>query len=294
METISKKIDYRNIRNSAWIFLLENKIDKLPIDLKGIADKNGWTLLSYENHIELALALDRESPFLCDGWTVIYGDEVFIFFRNSRHEGRNRFTIAHEFGHLTLHHIKELKREEFEQEANMFAARILMPLCLLKECHVKTAEEIANLCHTSIESARYRAERLKYILGRNMFYTSPLERQVAIQFRNYIIEVNKRFFPIIPFYQSLKKLRVSRGLTQNQMAKRLNISQCEYSKFENGECEPNISLLIEIADIFNVSMDYLLGHKLSEDHIEVLFNKITPKQRQRTLDFINGIITDTD
>ncbi len=294
LEIISNKINYQNIRNSAWIFLLANKVNRLPIDLKEIAEKNGWELFVYEHHKKLAHILEEKFPDLCDGWTSLYKDKVFIFFKGSRHEGRNRFTIAHEFGHLALHHIKELKREEFEQEANMFAARILMPLCLLKECHVQTAEEIASLCRTSIESAQYRAERLKAVSTRNMFYKSPLERKVAIQFKNYIIEFNKRLFPIPPFYKSLKKIRLARGLTQTQMAERLNISQQEYQRFENNESEPNISLLIEIADVFNVSIDYLLGHKVAGDNIEVLFNKLSSTQQRRTLDFINGIITDID
>ncbi len=274
--------------------MLANKSNTLPIDLKGIANKNGWSLLSYENHIELALALDRKSPFVCDGWTVTYDDEIFIFFRNSRHEGRNRFTVAHEFGHLALHHIKELKREEFEQEANMFAARILMPLCILKECHVQTPEEIANLCHTSIESARYRAERLKIVSERNMFYKSPLERQVAVQFRDYIINTNKERFPPRLFHQTLRELRTSQKYTQREIAEILDVTVQDYFNFEHGKLEHDISMLIKLSEFFKVSLNYLLGAELPKDNIEILFQSLTVIQRRRVMDFIHGIISEKD
>lgn len=273
---------------------MAHQIDRLPVDLRGIADQNGWKLLSFENHKQLALALDRVSPFVCDGWTVIFRDEVFIFFREKRTEGRNRFTVAHEFGHLALHHLSELKREEYEQEANMFAARILMPLCVLKECHAYKAEEIASLCHTSLEAATYRAKRLKYVTENSTFYKSPLERQVAVRFKKYILEINKRLFPPRPFHRILSKLRAAHGFTQNQTAERLEITLQEYSAFERGECEPDIAHLVKMGQIFDVSLNYLLGADLPKDNIEIIFQALTIKQRQRVIDFIHGMITDKD
>lgn len=294
MVNFSIRIDYRNIRNGAWIFLLSNKVNRLPVDLKKIAEKNNWALLVYEHNKEVALALDKTSPLNCEGWTVIYDNKVFIFFKGSRNEGRNRFTIAHEFGHIALHHLKELKREEYEQEANMFAARILMPLCILKECRVQTAEEIADLCRVSLESANYRAERLKFVSERNMFYKSPLERQVAIQFKDYITEFNSHTYPEAPFHEILKKLRENYGFTQNQVAQRLHIPENEYEEFERNEREPNFAILVKIARMFNVSLDYLFGQKITKDNIEVLFQSLTIKQRQRVLDFISGIMIETE
>ena len=54
--------------------------------------------------------------------------------------------------------------------------------------------------------------------------------------------------------------RKKKGVSQSEVAKFLNISQSNYSKYERGEIEPDLSTLIKLADYFDVSIDYLLGH----------------------------------
>ena len=48
-------------------------------------------------------------------------------------------------------------------------------------------------------------------------------------------------------------------LTQRDMAEKLGISQPSYIRYENGSSEPSQENLVKIADIFDVSVDYLLG-----------------------------------
>ena len=48
-------------------------------------------------------------------------------------------------------------------------------------------------------------------------------------------------------------------LTQRQLAEQLGITQPSYIRYENGSAEPNIDTLIKLADIFDVSVDYLIG-----------------------------------
>lgn len=57
----------------------------------------------------------------------------------------------------------------------------------------------------------------------------------------------------------LKKLRKANGLTQHQLANELGISQQAYARYESGDREPNIATLIELANYFDVSVDYLIG-----------------------------------
>ena len=45
------------------------------------------------------------------------------------------------------------------------------------------------------------------------------------------------------------------------MAEKLNIVQPSYIRYENGTAEPSQETLIKIAEIFDVSVDYLLGRK---------------------------------
>ena len=61
------------------------------------------------------------------------------------------------------------------------------------------------------------------------------------------------------FQQRLKAERQSSGLTQRHMAERLNIAHPSYIRYENGKAEPSLENLVKIAEIFDVSVDYLLG-----------------------------------
>ena len=59
--------------------------------------------------------------------------------------------------------------------------------------------------------------------------------------------------------KNLKNLRKEFDLTQNQIAQKLHISQQTYSDYENCKTEPTGEILIEIANLFGVSTDELLG-----------------------------------
>lgn len=65
------------------------------------------------------------------------------------------------------------------------------------------------------------------------------------------------------FGQFIKEQRKKKSLTQRQLAKRLNISDKAVSKWEVGDSYPDISLLIPLANIFNVTVDELLKCELN-------------------------------
>lgn len=77
------------------------------------------------------------------------------------------------------------------------------------------------------------------------------------------------------FSERLKKLRKDTGLTQVEVANKLGISQPAYASWERGIKKPTQDNLIKIAQILNVSVDYLVGNSqetLDElDNIELLF-----------------------
>lgn len=58
--------------------------------------------------------------------------------------------------------------------------------------------------------------------------------------------------------EKLKRLRKSRGLSQEQLAAELNVSRQSISKWELGESKPEIENLIALSEFFNVSIDELL------------------------------------
>ena len=59
--------------------------------------------------------------------------------------------------------------------------------------------------------------------------------------------------------KNLKKLRNDIGISQQQLAEIVMVSQQSINKYENHGVEPDIDTLIRIADYFNVSLDYLAG-----------------------------------
>lgn len=61
------------------------------------------------------------------------------------------------------------------------------------------------------------------------------------------------------FAQRLKDLRLQAGYSQSEMADKLHIKQQSYSRYELTTGEPSLATLREIAIIFGVSTDYLVG-----------------------------------
>jgi transcriptional regulator with XRE-family HTH domain len=57
----------------------------------------------------------------------------------------------------------------------------------------------------------------------------------------------------------LKELRSAKKLTQADVAAHLQIARESYSRYETGEREMTYDALISLADLFSVSVDYLLG-----------------------------------
>ena len=60
----------------------------------------------------------------------------------------------------------------------------------------------------------------------------------------------------------LKKLRKQKRLTQRELADALHISQTSVSKYERGESEPDLAMIIEMSDFFGVTIDeFIRGTK---------------------------------
>ncbi|MBQ2818817.1 MAG: helix-turn-helix transcriptional regulator [Clostridia bacterium] len=57
----------------------------------------------------------------------------------------------------------------------------------------------------------------------------------------------------------LKELRKAKGYTQNQVAIYCDITEKAYQNYELQAREPKLDILIRIADLYDVSLDYLTG-----------------------------------
>lgn len=100
---------------------------------------------------------------------------------------------------------------------------------------------------------------------------------------------------------NLKKIRKEQKLTQSEVAKKLNIDYTTLGRYENGISEPNLTTLINLANIYHTTTDNLLGHnvpylidksKLNNQQIE-LFNLIMQLNEINTikaLSYCSGLL----
>lgn len=85
--------------------------------------------------------------------------------------------------------------------------------------------------------------------------------------------------------KTIKRLRLCKGETQEQLAEILHISCQAVSKWENDIAQPDISLLTPISDHFGITIDELFDHKL---------NTYTSKERFIRLMAGSGVLSFTD
>lgn len=67
------------------------------------------------------------------------------------------------------------------------------------------------------------------------------------------------------FAKNITKLRVQHHLTQLELAEKLNYSDKAISRWERGEAIPDVRVLMQIGDMFDVSLDSLLKNEIKED-----------------------------
>lgn len=76
------------------------------------------------------------------------------------------------------------------------------------------------------------------------------------------------------FGQRITNLRKEKGLTQNDVAEKIGVTAQAVSKWENDQATPDIDILIKLSDIFEISLDELLG---KEKKITVLNERPSKK-----------------
>ncbi|MCM1042633.1 MAG: helix-turn-helix domain-containing protein [Corallococcus sp.] len=82
----------------------------------------------------------------------------------------------------------------------------------------------------------------------------------------------------------LKNLREEKKLTQENVCEKLNVSRNCYASYEQGRTEPNIEMLVKLANLFECSVDYLLGRVSDIDTIEIQTD-LTEQQKELLSNF---------
>ena len=183
--------DYKASRDLAWEILIREKITELPVRTGKLCRQLG---------VPIKLCEMKAS-----GRTALVQGVPTILINETEPPLRQKFTCAHELGHILLKHTDKFgvayrdpqpSDDPKEQAANVFAARLLAPAIVLRDLGVTSAEQIADICKISMPAAVYRMERLQELYDRDKrflidrgyscFGMSPLERKVERQFKKYI------------------------------------------------------------------------------------------------------------
>ena len=101
----------------------------------------------------------------------------------------------------------------------------------------------------------------------------------------------------------LKEIREEKKLQQKDLAQKLNRTPACISSWETGKTEPSIEDLIKLADLLEVSLDFLLGRSDENDIVEEvrdysplhkkmisLFDKLSHEDQMQTLGFMQVLL----
>ena len=71
---------------------------------------------------------------------------------------------------------------------------------------------------------------------------------------------------VIHIENKLQFLRELRDWKQQDVAKALGVSRSTYANYESGRRAPDLSILMNLADIYGISLDELTGHKVKQSN----------------------------
>lgn len=132
-ETLPAQAKLAEARHAALKLLQASKITSAPVRLND-------TLPHVRKTFDVTIMGVAETQIgsKIDAVTKREGSDVYILYNKDRHINRQRFSFAHELGHLHLGHVHggasiDLASQNFDEiEANQFAAQLLMPPAFLR------------------------------------------------------------------------------------------------------------------------------------------------------------------
>ena len=81
--------------------------------------------------------------------------------------------------------------------------------------------------------------------------------------------------------ENIRAFRKERRLTQEQFAEAMGVTVGSVYKWETGQTTPELSMLVEIADFFDISMDVLLGYRVKDNRIAAIEERLREYCRVR-------------
>lgn len=205
---------YQDARDAAWRTLIRFEISRLPVDVEKIAKGLGITPEKWPDAKETP-KLYALLPKNAAAASLRISGVWHIFMQPGLSYSRYCFALAHELGHLILQH-KVIRLDtalytfegrentgdvlaepihDADQDADMFAIRLLAPACVLHALHTQGKWDIGALCGLPENAAVMRAERMALLDRRNAYHVHPLEKQVRLLFNPFIREKSRENVP---------------------------------------------------------------------------------------------------
>jgi Predicted Zn peptidase len=188
------RVKYKSATERAYEVLLLNQTISVPINPKDIKLENiiikifsmqEWSKINNIPIYELTCKGKCN-----DGYTQFYkkGNKqyAFIFYNEDNVTERQRFTIAHEIGHIALGH-KDLNNIANEKEADTFASQLLLPHCILEKlvkCGKSVTESyLLNTFGLSKQACNISLQNVG----------KKIDKQAATEYEDIILEMFKNF-----------------------------------------------------------------------------------------------------
>lgn len=96
--------------------------------------------------------------------------------------------------------------------------------------------------------------------------------------------MNEKLFP-----QRLKELRAEKGITLEELAKKIGTTKTTLSRYENGERSPKLQLVGLLANYFQVDMAWLSGQSDQRNSLNILpiYTQLSPPRQKKVYNFAN-------
>lgn len=148
----------KEIKDTILTVLCDCNIHTLPVNLKNIIARRGDVVLLNSLEAKQLKMIDNDY-YDYDGETVCFNKMYYIIFNIKHPKVRQRWTVAHELGHIFLYHSEWSRLNE--AQANYFAKNLLEPIAVLEDMNALTVESISKVCCVSREAAAIRIKDLK-------------------------------------------------------------------------------------------------------------------------------------
>lgn len=179
--------DYELATNTAYRLLVASgRVEPCADILQLAACCREAAVVSYREMAErFALSGEQFAAMLSSeyGLTIRKGKQALILYNQEKDPRTVRFTIAHELGHVVLHHREDTRATD--REANCFARNLLCPLPVARGLHLTSPEDYASTFGVSLPMASASWENRH---SDAHYLDRGLERQVEELFALFLLE----------------------------------------------------------------------------------------------------------